>query len=101
MSALSSLTAEMRYRDVAAASDWLCAAFGFQKHFVANGQAGVVHYAQLIFGDAMLMLAPVRDSTLDKYMKQPDEIGGAETQDRKSTRLNSSHHRLSRMPSSA
>lgn len=80
MSALSSLTAVMRYRDVAAASDWLCAAFGFQKHFVANGQAGVVHYAQLIFGDAMLMLAPVRDSTLDKYMKQPDEIGGAETQ---------------------
>jgi uncharacterized glyoxalase superfamily protein PhnB len=70
----------MRYRDVAAASDWLCAAFGFQKHFVATGETGVVHYAQLTFGDAMLMLAQVRDTALEKYMKQPDEIGGAETQ---------------------
>ena len=70
----------MRYRNVAAASDWLCAAFGFQKHFVAASETGVVHYAQLTFGHAMLMLAPVRDTPLGKYMKQPDEIGGAETQ---------------------
>jgi uncharacterized glyoxalase superfamily protein PhnB len=70
----------LRYRDVAAASDWLCGAFGFQKHLVATSDTGVVHYAQLTFGDAMLMLAQVRDSALDKYMKQPDEIRGAETQ---------------------
>jgi uncharacterized glyoxalase superfamily protein PhnB len=70
----------LRYRDVAAVSDWLCAAFGFQKHFVATSETGVVHYAQLTFGHAMLMLAPVRDTPLSKYMKQPDEIGGAETQ---------------------
>jgi uncharacterized glyoxalase superfamily protein PhnB len=70
----------MRYRNVAAASDWLCAALGFQKHFVATSETGVVHYAQLTFGHAMLMLAPVRDTPLGKYMKQPDEIGGAETQ---------------------
>ena len=77
---MSSIAAAMRYRDVAAASDWLCAAFGFQKHFVASSETGVVHYAQLTFGHAMLMLAPVRDTPLAKYMKQPDEIGGAETQ---------------------
>jgi len=70
----------LRYRDVAAASDWLCAAFGFQRHFVATSEAGVAHYAQLTFGNAMLMLAPVSDSALSGYMKQPDEIGGAETQ---------------------
>jgi uncharacterized glyoxalase superfamily protein PhnB len=70
----------LRYRDVAAASDWLCAAFGFQRHFVATSETGVVHYAQLTFGSAMLMLAPVRDTALNRYMKQPDEIGGAETQ---------------------
>ena len=79
-SSMSSIAAAMRYRDVAAASDWLCAAFGFQKHFVASSETGVVHYAQLTFGHAMLMLAPVRDTPLAKYMKQPDEIGGAETQ---------------------
>jgi len=70
----------LRYRDVAAASDWLCAAFGFQRHFVATSETAVVHYAQLTFGSAMLMLAPVRDTALNRYMKQPDEIGGAETQ---------------------
>jgi uncharacterized glyoxalase superfamily protein PhnB len=80
MSTVSSLAAALRYRDVAAASDWPCAAFGFHKHLVATSETGMVDYAQLIFGDAMLMLAPVRDFALDKYMKQPDEIGGAETQ---------------------
>jgi uncharacterized glyoxalase superfamily protein PhnB len=77
---MSSVAAAMRYRDVAVASNWLCAAFGFQKHFVATSETGVVHYAQLTFGYAMLMLSPVRDTPLGKYMKQPDEIGGAETQ---------------------
>ena len=73
-------TVALRYRDVAAASDWLCAAFGFQRHFVATSETGVAHYAQLTFGSTMLMLAPVRGSALNSYMKQPDEIGGAETQ---------------------
>ena len=77
---MASAAAAMRYRDVAAASDWLCAAFGFQKHLVATSETGVVHYAQLTFGDAMFLLAPVRDTALDTYMKQPDAIGGAETQ---------------------
>src|SRR5215831_299477 len=77
-SSMSSIA--LRYRDVAAASDWLCAAFGFQRHFVATSETGVVHYAQLTFGSAMLMLASVRDTALNQYMKQPDEIGGAETQ---------------------
>ena len=51
-----SIAAAMRYRDVGAASDWLCAAFGFHKHLVATSETGVVHYAQLTFGNAMLML---------------------------------------------
>jgi hypothetical protein len=37
-------------------------------------------FAQLTFGSAMIMLGPVRDSAFDKLLKQPDEIGGAETQ---------------------
>jgi uncharacterized glyoxalase superfamily protein PhnB len=77
---MPSIAAVMRYRDVAAASDWLCAAFGFQKQLAATGDTGVVHYAQLTFGDAILMLAQVRETALENYMKQPDEIGGAETQ---------------------
>jgi uncharacterized glyoxalase superfamily protein PhnB len=77
---MPSFAAAMRYRDVGAASDWLCIAFGFHKHLVATSENGRVHYAELTFGDAMFMLAAVHDGTLDGYMKQPDEIGGAETQ---------------------
>jgi uncharacterized glyoxalase superfamily protein PhnB len=74
------LSVALGYRDVAAASDWLCTAFGFQRHFVATSETGVVHFAQLTFGNAMLTLVSVHDSSLNRYMKQPDEIGGAETQ---------------------
>jgi uncharacterized glyoxalase superfamily protein PhnB len=70
----------MRYRDVAAASEWLCSAFGFEKQTVLADDNGAPLYVQLTFGRAMLMLAPVRPSPIDTYMKQPDEIGGAETQ---------------------
>jgi uncharacterized glyoxalase superfamily protein PhnB len=80
MSSASNLATAMRYRDVAAAADWLCAAFGFENQTVAADQPGAVPYAQLTYGNAMLMLGPVRDTTLDRFMKQPDEIGGAETQ---------------------
>ena len=70
----------MRYRDVAAAANWLCTAFGFEKQTVLTDDAGRTLYAQLTFGRALLMLAPVGDSPIERFMKQPDEIGGAETQ---------------------
>ena len=70
----------MRYRDVAAAADWLCTAFGFERQTVVAGEDGAIDYAQLVCGRAMLMLAPVRDTPLDQLMKQPDEVGGATTQ---------------------
>jgi uncharacterized glyoxalase superfamily protein PhnB len=70
----------MRYRDVGAAADWLCAAFGFETQTVLTDDSGRTLYAQLTFGRALLMLAPVGDSPIEKFMKQPDEVGGAETQ---------------------
>src|SRR5436190_2574878 len=70
----------LRYRDVAAAIDWLCKAFGFEKHLVVNGDDGAVRYAELTFGNGMIMLGPVEDSGLDKFMTQPADTGGAETQ---------------------
>ncbi len=76
----SSVATAMRYRDVAAAVDWLCAAFAFEKQVVTANESGVIVYAQLTFGNALIMLGPVHDTRLDNYMKQPDEIGGAETQ---------------------
>src|SRR5262249_19242741 len=52
----------LRYRDLAAAIEWLCRAFGFKRHVVVNGMDGSVEYAELIFGDGMIMLGPVEDS---------------------------------------
>lgn len=77
---VSSLTAAMRYRDVAAAVEWLRSRLGFDLHSSVRDDDGVMVYAQVAFGNAMVMLAPIQDTALDHYMRQPDEIGGAETQ---------------------
>src|SRR5436190_19380797 len=70
----------LRYRDVAAAIDWLCKAFGFDRHLVVPGDDDAVRYAELTFGDGMIMLGPVEGSAFDKLMTQPEDVGGAETQ---------------------
>ena len=68
----------LRYRDVEAAIDWLCGAFGFEKRRVLSAPNGAVHYAELGFGDGTIMLGPVQEA--DKLMTQPADIGGTETQ---------------------
>ena len=70
----------LRYRDAPAAIEWLCRAFGFEKHLVVPGPGGTVVHAQLSFGNGMIMLGSVVESEFGRLMKQPDEIGGAETQ---------------------
>ena len=70
----------LRYRDVPGAVEWLCTAFGFEKHMVVADGGGAVHYAQLTCGSGMVMLSQVQDSAFDKLMVQPEDIGGAETQ---------------------
>ena len=70
----------LRYRDLAAAIDWLCNAFGFERHLVVDGDNGTVCYAQLRFGDGMVMLAPIEEFAFDRFMTQPTDTGGAETQ---------------------
>jgi uncharacterized glyoxalase superfamily protein PhnB len=70
----------LRYRDAPAAVEWLCQAFGFEKHLVVPEEGNRIAHAQLTFGDGMIMLGSVRDNELDRLMKQPDEIGGVGTQ---------------------
>src|SRR3546814_1992530 len=70
----------LRYRDALAAIDWLCSAFGFEKHAVyADGDT--VHHAQLTFGNGMVMLGSADNaSQWGRQVAQPDEIGMRETQ---------------------
>jgi uncharacterized glyoxalase superfamily protein PhnB len=70
----------LTYRDANAAVDWLAATFGFEKHAVYKNDAGQVEHAQLTFGVGMIMIGPKRDTAYGQLIKQPDEIGGFETQ---------------------
>jgi uncharacterized glyoxalase superfamily protein PhnB len=70
----------LRYRDAPAAIEWLCRVFGFERQLVVPNEDGTIAHAQLAFGNGMIMLGSVLDSEFGRLMKQPDEIGGAETQ---------------------
>jgi uncharacterized glyoxalase superfamily protein PhnB len=70
----------LRYRDAPAAIEWLCRAFGFEKHLVVPGPDGTIAHAQLSFGNGMVMLGSAVESEFGHLMKQPDELGGVETQ---------------------
>jgi len=70
----------LRYGNVTAAIDWLCNAFGFEKHLVVPADDGSVRYAELTFGNSMIMLVPAEGSGLDTGMAQPAHTGGVETQ---------------------
>src|SRR5262249_651718 len=70
----------LRYRDVAAAVDWLCAAFGFQPNVVLRTEDGSVGYAELMFGEGMIMLGPSEGSAIGDLKTQREPVGGSETQ---------------------
>jgi uncharacterized glyoxalase superfamily protein PhnB len=72
----------LRYRNAPAAIDWLCSTFGFEKQAVYPNPDGTIAHAQLTFGSGMVMLGSVleKESEWGRLIKQPDQIGGAETQ---------------------
>lgn len=70
----------LRYRHLETAVAWLCAAFGFKPHAMVRAPDGALVSAQLTSGSAMVMLASIGQTDFDALMRQPDEIGGVETQ---------------------
>ena len=70
----------LRYRDAAAAIDWLCRAFGFERHFVVPGEGSTIEHAQLVCGDAMIMLGSHREDEFGRLIRLPEQIGGRVTQ---------------------
>jgi uncharacterized glyoxalase superfamily protein PhnB len=59
----------LRYRDAHAAIDFLCDAFGFERHAVYESDDGVVEHAQLAHGGGMVMLSTERDDDDRGYGK--------------------------------
>ena len=66
----------LRYDDAVAAIEWLCAAFGFEKHFVVLGENKSVAHAQLTFRDSMIMLGSGGDGDYDRLIRSPADAGG-------------------------
>ena len=76
----STLIPCLRYRDAPAAIDFLCGAFGFTRHAVYADDAdpSIVHHAQLVFGNSMVMLGSARPGEMQALYgwKTPAEAGG-------------------------
>ncbi len=51
----------LRYRDAHAAIDFICEAFGFERHAVYESDDGAVEHAQLAHGSGMVMVSTERD----------------------------------------
>jgi uncharacterized glyoxalase superfamily protein PhnB len=60
------------YDDAPAAIDWLCRAFGFERHLVAPGPANTIAHAELSIGPAMIMLG---STNLQLARKSPRALG--------------------------
>lgn len=79
-STTSTLIPCLRYHDAPAAIDWLCEAFGFERQAV-HADGNTVHHAQLTFGNGMIMLGSASGGgEWGRYIAQPEEVGGRETQ---------------------
>jgi uncharacterized glyoxalase superfamily protein PhnB len=70
----------LRYRDAAAAIDWLCNAFGLQPRLIVPGENGMIVHSQLQFGNGLIMVSSARGSELDALTAPSGERVAAHTQ---------------------
>ena len=77
---ISTIFPTMRYRDAPAAIEWLCRAFGFERHLVVPGPDGTIAHAELRLGAGMVMLGSYGTGEFDRLMATPGDAGGRCTQ---------------------
>ena len=77
---VSNVIPTLRYRDAAAAIEWLCDAFGFEKHLVVPGENDAIAHAQLVFGNGMIMLGSARDDEFGHLQQPPSSVGSVVSQ---------------------
>ncbi len=71
---IATIIPALRYRDAPGAIEFLCTAFGFERHFVVPGEAGTIDHAQLRFGNGMVMLGSARDDEFSRVANQSTYI---------------------------
>lgn len=72
----------LRYHDAAAAVEFLCRAFGFERQLVVPGEKeGTIAHAELRFGNGLVMLgtAGAHPGVYQTVMTTPREVGGKNT----------------------
>lgn len=80
MSANSRIIPTMKYKNAAAAVDWLSLAFGFNKKAVfPDGNGGIAH-AQLTYGSGMIMISSESDTPYGRLMAVPKDLDNMNTQ---------------------
>jgi len=67
------------YRDAAEMIEWLCRAFGFEKHAVYQEPDGKVAHAELTYEGGMIMLGSENDREFGKHVKSPLSLSGLST----------------------
>lgn len=70
----------LRYRDASAAVDWLCHAFGFEKHLVVPDEDGTIAHAELVFGNGMVMVGTAREDEFGRLQQPPSQANAVVTQ---------------------
>ena len=72
----------LRYEDAPKMIDWLCRAFGFEKHMVVPGEGDTIAHAQLTYGSGMIMLGTdqAHGGGFDELQTTPKKAGGIGTQ---------------------
>jgi uncharacterized glyoxalase superfamily protein PhnB len=64
----------MRYRDAKRMADWLGEAFGFKPFLIVDDGLGGISHAQLVLGQAMIMVGDARDDDFGAF-QQPATPG--------------------------
>ncbi|HEY1900523.1 MAG TPA: VOC family protein [Steroidobacteraceae bacterium] len=73
------LSASLAYQDPARAIDWLVVAFGFAVRIKVPDDAGGIRHSELLFGDALIMVAGERTEG-PLRVRSPKSLEGAMTQ---------------------
>ena len=71
----------IRYQDSKQAIDWLCATFGFEHHLIVPNEDGGITHAELVCGEAMIMLGGHTDGddAFGKRNRAPLQLDGQNT----------------------
>lgn len=77
---IATIIPTLRYRDAATAVEWLCQAFGFEKHLVVSGDNGAIEHAELSFGNGMIMLGSALNDSFGQLQQPPQQAGDVVTQ---------------------